>query len=206
MIGLKSFLKEFSKLSGGELTHDALFARQRELVRCGLLPVREGRGPGSGVPLTPDTFATFLIGLLATDSLTDLGERTAQLCKARPLEFAAKKGSWRPRTTFHSDVAKALVGDRIAGYIPLLEDSPDSDGAFYLGIQVTRPWRGMILCYQPLQMPDGTKRNSTRGYEYTLGQEAKKAASVLPRTVSIEQELFWATSVSLERFMREDSK
>jgi hypothetical protein len=84
MIGLKTFLQDFAKTTG-LASFDSLYERQRELVRCGLLPSVEGRGPGSGVPLNPETLATLLIGLLATDKLADLGERTDVLCKARPV-------------------------------------------------------------------------------------------------------------------------
>jgi hypothetical protein len=201
MIGLKSFLKEISKLGGGEPSHDALYARQRELARCGLLPIREGRGPGSGVPLSSDTLAVFLIGLLATDSLTDLGERTAQLCNARPLEFL-KGGSKRPRATFRGDVAKALVGSRIPGFGVGEDLGPDVK--LYSGIQVTRHWRGVILGHRPVRMPNGAEREAMHGVEYTLGQEAKSesdSASILSRTVSLEQEWFWTICMRFRHFM-----
>jgi hypothetical protein len=204
MIGLKLFLKEFSHLTGGELSHDALYARQRELTRCGLFPVREGRGPGSGVPLSADTLAVFLIGLLATDSLTDLGERTAQLCDARPLDFP-KGGGWgtrRSRATFRSDVAKALMGSRIAGFRAGEDLGPDVKQ--YAGIQVTWHWRGVILGHRPIRLPDGTERDSIHGVEYTLGQEAKNesdSASILSRTVSLEREWFWALCMKFRHFM-----
>jgi hypothetical protein len=93
------------------------------------------------------------------------------------------------------------MGQRIAG-IPGAEPA---HAPLYLGIQVTRHWRGVILGRHPIQTPGGTE--SMRALEYTLGQEAKnEAASILSRTVSIEQEWFWAAQNSLQHFMREDSK
>ena len=197
MIGLKSFLKEFSDFTDGELSHDALYARQRELVRCGLLPTREGRGPGSGVPLLPDTLATFLIGLLATDSLTDLGERTAQLCSACPFEFLKGKSRRIARATFHADVAKALVGSTIRGFQP----GDDLHENLYSGIQVTRHWRGVILQNRDIQTPDGTLRDGMQGVEYLVGEDQRLASSMLSRTVSIEQELFWTLCLRLRHYM-----
>jgi hypothetical protein len=198
MIGLKTFLKEFSGFTGGELSHDALYARQRELVRCGLLPSREGRGPGSGVPLSPDTLATFLIGLLATDSLTDLGEHTAQLCKARPLEVSKGRSSSRiGRPTFRADVARVLIGSKITGFQP----GDDINQNLYSGIQVTRHWRGVLLQNREIQTPDGNKREGMQGVEYLVGEDQRLASSMLSRTVSIEQELFWMLCLRLRHYM-----
>src|SRR4051812_46787232 len=100
MSSLKSFLYVIADSVGQSPA--ALYERQRVLVRHGLLPVREGRGPGSGVPLTAETLATFLIGLLVSDGLTNLAEHTANLCSARPLI-----GSYRRGSAFRTDVAKA---------------------------------------------------------------------------------------------------
>jgi hypothetical protein len=207
MIGLKSFLKEFSDLTQGELSHDALYARQRELVRCGLLPVREGRGPGSGVPLSADTLATFLIGLLATDSLIDLGERTAQLCDARPLDFPKGELARRSRATFRGDVAKALMGSEIAGFgtdaIPVewVGATARAEPNPYSGIQVTRHWRGVILGYRRIEMPDGTVRHAVHGAEYFCRKAKGESASVLARAVSIEQSPFWVLCMRFRHFM-----
>jgi hypothetical protein len=176
MIGLKSFMREFSALTNGELSPDALFERHKELVRCGLLPTRPGRGPGSGVPLTPETLATFLIGLLVTDSLTDLGERTAQLSAARPV----RRGRSKRTDTFHAAVAKALTGEI----------------GEYLGIQVTRHWRGVVL-----ENPGADDPDSVRSVEYLVSEEQRLASPMISRTVSIEGKLFWTLCQRLRQDM-----
>src|SRR5450759_4875930 len=115
MIGLRTFLKDFAETT--QLARfDTLYERQRELVRCGLLPQLRGRGPGSGVPLSAETLATFLISVLASDKLADLGERTAMLCQARAL-INNKKGDKHRlgNSNFHMDVARALLQERKVG-------------------------------------------------------------------------------------------
>ena len=49
------------------MTPDALYERQRALVRAGLLKGVEGKGPGSGVRATPYATALLLIAVLAAD-------------------------------------------------------------------------------------------------------------------------------------------
>lgn len=149
-----------------------------------MLPVREGRGPGSGVPLTAETVATFLIGLLATDSLTDLAQRTAALCSAKPSKETAKGGN-----TFHSDLANALTA---AGNSPT-----KSRLSRCAGVRVTRHWRGVLLANEPVLDKDGLAVKSYRPVEYLVSQEARQEAPVLTHTVSLEMEAFWFVCVRL---------
>ena len=82
---LRSYLYKLSKLLG--LTPIALYERQRELVRAGLLHAEGTRGPGAGVRLSPELVAVLLISVLATDSLSEVAERTREIAgaTARPI-------------------------------------------------------------------------------------------------------------------------
>jgi hypothetical protein len=192
MSSLKTFLH---RIAGRlQVSPAALYERQRELVRHGLLPVREGRGPGSGVPLTPETVATFLIGLLATDSLTDLAEHTASLCSAKPLMIDRSKRSTRRGRTFHSDLTQALLDSEFTGV--------DLDTPIKLrcaGIQVTRHWRGTLLQMHQLPDKNGELAGGFQGVEYVVSEEARLEASVISHTASIEFDPFWFISIHLRR-------
>ncbi|MGY3234097.1 hypothetical protein ACVMAJ_000987 [Bradyrhizobium sp. USDA 4448] len=176
MSSLKTFLHDISGRL--RMSPASLYERQRELVRGGLLPVREGRGPGSGVPLTPETVATFLIGLLATDSLTDLAERTAGLSSAKPVIL----GSQPPVSTrtFHSDLADALI--------------EKANTPRYMGVQVTRHWRGLLLLDRPIALDKEGFVEGVASVEYVVSEEARVEAPVLAHTVSLEAEYFWMVS------------
>ncbi len=188
MIGLRTFLKDFAGYCD-DGSFDALYERQRELVRCGLLPVIGGRGPGSGVPLTSDTLATFLIALLVTESLKEVGELTTVLSGARPLIAGSKSGVVRSNTrTFHGDVSKALTGAKIAGFA----SSRDLKKTLTGGLQVTRHWRGVLL--QDIELENGNRKTRTegvQGIEYTVGVGARLAAPIISITSSIEGEPWW---------------
>src|SRR5579872_2549940 len=82
MIGLKAALPEISGVLGASA--DALYERQRALVRLGLLEAKEGRGPGSGVELSARALATLIIALMATDSLAETDVRVLRLASAKP--------------------------------------------------------------------------------------------------------------------------
>jgi hypothetical protein len=94
-----------------DMTPDALYERQRALVRAGLLKGVEGKGPGSGVRATPYATALLLIAVLATDSLSEVGERTKQFASLK-----AEAGSC-PATgkkTFVSALAAILASPRLS--------------------------------------------------------------------------------------------
>ena len=188
MSGLKSFLPAIAEtLDCGSA---ALYEIQRELIRHALLPIRGGRGPGSGVPLTPETVATILIAILANDGLADVARHTASLCSARPLHVTNR--TTRRGAIFLSDVAKALVGSRIAGFQP----GDDLHKNLYNGIQVTRHWRGVLL--QGVEL--GTKKGAMdgiQGVEYVVSDDARLASPVISLTASIEMEPFWGVCMRL---------
>jgi hypothetical protein len=74
MISLKSLIPSLAKAVG--MSPNAVYERQRALVRAGLLKPRPGRGPGSGVPATAHSLAMLLISLLAPTGLSDVEEQT----------------------------------------------------------------------------------------------------------------------------------
>jgi|APCry1669193181_1035450.scaffolds.fasta_scaffold75043_2 hypothetical protein len=185
MIGLKSFLKEFADYCD-DGSFDALYERQRELVRCGLLPVRGGRGPGSGVPLTAETLATFLIGLLATDSLSEVGPRTEQFCNARPIIVGAKKNTRSKSRTLHSDLSKVLSGGQIVGFNP-----SDDKERLYGGLQITRYWKATILQYQEVKAGKNHSIEGVQGIEYLASHDEWVKSPIISRTASLETDGWW---------------
>lgn len=82
MTSLKGYVPGLARILG--TTPDALYERQRALVRAGLLDPGEGRGPGSGVRATAPAVAFLLISTLATDRLNESGARVQGLADARP--------------------------------------------------------------------------------------------------------------------------
>lgn len=66
-------------------TPAALYERQRALVRAGILEQSEGRGPGSGVAVSPYSVALLLVAVLATDSLTETAEKVRIFATAKSI-------------------------------------------------------------------------------------------------------------------------
>ena len=64
-------------------TAAALYERQRALMRAGILLCSPGRGPGSGVQVSPQSVALLLIGISTTDSLSDTPEKVRIFAGAR---------------------------------------------------------------------------------------------------------------------------
>ena len=94
-----------------QLSPHTLYERQRVLVRSGLLPYVEGRGPGSGVRLTVDAVAMLLISILATDDLAAAAEPTrtlAHLKRVRPDVRVKPKSLWAAQS-FKTVISKALA-------------------------------------------------------------------------------------------------
>jgi hypothetical protein len=109
MAGLKSFLYGAAPILG--TTGAALYERQRALVTLGVLKPARGRGPGSGVPLTPDGIAAVLISILATDNLAEVDDRVVGLINAIPF-LLQDRGDWikNGRPTFCADLGSILAG------------------------------------------------------------------------------------------------
>jgi hypothetical protein len=82
MISLNKFLPQISGFLN--TTPAALYERQRQLVRLGILTAEKGHGPGSGVKLSADGVAALLIALLATDNLSDTNDQIRLFLDSRP--------------------------------------------------------------------------------------------------------------------------
>jgi hypothetical protein len=83
MTSLKGYIPALARLLG--MTPAALYERQRALVRAGMLPQSEGRGPGSGVRLTASSVAMLVICVLAADNLSTSEARVRAIAPARPI-------------------------------------------------------------------------------------------------------------------------
>jgi hypothetical protein len=201
MIGLKLFLRDFANIND-DGSFDAFYERQRELVRCGLLPVRGGRGPGSGVPLTAETLATFLIGLLATDGLADVGIKTKQLCDAKPMIIGPKGWAQRKGRTFHADLSRALLGSTITGFQP----GDDLHANLYAGVLVTRHWRGVLMQNRELENGKNQRAEGMQGIEYVVSEEERLASPIISHTASIEMEPWWTLCLRLREALKIEKK
>jgi hypothetical protein len=106
MSSLKAFLPNVARAFG--TTPDAVYTRQRALIGLGLLPILEGKGPGSGVLLTADALAVLIIAILAADTLSETDQRVVALCEARDDTLLSEHGIPHPRT-FRAAVAQAVT-------------------------------------------------------------------------------------------------
>jgi hypothetical protein len=77
MISLKSYAPVLARYLF--TTPDALYERQRKLVRAGLLASTTGRGPGSGIRVTPPVVSMMVIAEMATGSLADIDVAVQEL-------------------------------------------------------------------------------------------------------------------------------
>lgn len=86
MISLKSYIPVLAADTG--MTSEALYERQRALMRAGMLEATKGHGPGSGAKMTRESVATLVISILATDRLSAAAARTEAIATARPVDRA----------------------------------------------------------------------------------------------------------------------
>ncbi|WP_130220315.1 hypothetical protein [Bradyrhizobium genosp. SA-3] len=136
MTSLTSLLPTLAPLLG--LTEQALYERQRALVRMSLLPAPKGRGRGSGAEATPDTVARLLTAVLATDNLSDTDERVQRLAFA---PFVGKKGDrcpWTGARTF-VEALSFLLSEQAA-----IPPAPKLDGHTSIHVYRREP-RAMIV-------------------------------------------------------------
>jgi hypothetical protein len=66
-----------------DLTPAALYERQRQLVRLGLISTPSKTGPGAGVRATPDNVAMLLLSCMASDSLSEIATRIMKIARLR---------------------------------------------------------------------------------------------------------------------------
>src|SRR4051812_41014393 len=78
---LRVFGEKLASILGS--TPDAIYERQRSLVRAGLLELA-GRGRKGGTKATPRNIALLLIAFLASDSPVDAGTRAKKLAAMKP--------------------------------------------------------------------------------------------------------------------------
>jgi hypothetical protein len=115
MTSLKALLPELAEIF--DSTPDALYERQRQLIRLGLLrKLTRGRGPGSGVPLTADNLAPLIIALAATDNLSDTDDRVCKLCDASPLfkPTCPLTGAKTFKTAMAQILGSTKIADRVS--------------------------------------------------------------------------------------------
>jgi hypothetical protein len=68
-----------------DLTPAALYERQRQLVRLGLIDNPANKGRGAGVRATPANVAMLLLACMASDSLSEIATRSTRLARLRSL-------------------------------------------------------------------------------------------------------------------------
>lgn len=125
MVSLNSFLPALSDLVG--VTPGVLYERQRSLVQLGLLESKPGRGPGSGVRLSPHNVGVLLLNYAGTDSLSETS-RTERVCAAT---FHGNEGKRTCPITgkmyFLDIVIAALTNSDLAARLPWIEIETNSD-------------------------------------------------------------------------------
>jgi hypothetical protein len=153
---LKAFLPTLAEPFG--LTPLGLYERQRALIRGGVIPAGESRGPGKGVRLTPKVAATMLIALLSTENVNDIAEKAAAVATFKSIHGKDMRPGLikRPgrcpftgKATFGAALAELLSSIKLAERLleinvyrtaPVLAASlsfgdrvPDVDGYVYTG-------------------------------------------------------------------------
>lgn len=81
MSGLKSVITIAAQSSGHGT--ERFYGHQRRLVRAGLLKMRPGHGPGSGVEATPENIALFFLSFAAEQTAHDLANMAAKIITLR---------------------------------------------------------------------------------------------------------------------------
>ena len=139
-LGLKWFIPQISEELG--LTPDALYSRQRELVRAGLLKHIGLRGPGSGVRLTPENVAILLIAVLASDNVSEIIRPTRKLANAKRKGRGSSLGG---AATFKTALVNALsdqsINDQISSVTVHRQDG-NSDFHLRNGVKSMRRLSG----------------------------------------------------------------
>jgi hypothetical protein len=118
---LKAFLPIFVEPFG--LTPLGLYERQKALIRGGVIPAGESRGPGKGLRLTPKVAATMLIALLSTENVNDIAEKAAAVASFKSIHGKDMRPGLvkRPgrcpftgKTTFRAAMAELLASRELA--------------------------------------------------------------------------------------------
>jgi hypothetical protein len=83
MDSLKRYSERLAPRLG--LTPAALYERQRQLVRLGLISEPSKMGPGAGVRATPENVALLLLSVMVSDSLSETAKRILDETRHRSL-------------------------------------------------------------------------------------------------------------------------
>jgi hypothetical protein len=113
MGSLKLFIPSLADVLG--VNRHALYERQRVLMRENLLTAIPGRGPGSGVRISPASVGMLLISFLATDGLADAGPDTKALAQAKYVERPADE--LRSAKTFRAAITNMLAFEDVAAAV-----------------------------------------------------------------------------------------
>jgi len=88
MPSLKTYSAKLAELLG--ITQAVIYERQRALVKAGLLSYENGRGPGSGVKVSPESVAMLIVATLAANNLAETGERALDVAGATSTRASGK--------------------------------------------------------------------------------------------------------------------
>jgi hypothetical protein len=117
MISLKSYCGPLSNVL--DLTPDALYERQRVLVRVGYLGgAVAGKGPGSGIRASRANVAKLILSTLATDALSEIDEKTRKLAAVKS---SGGKCPFTGETRFYNALEKILSGGELAEAVHSVE-------------------------------------------------------------------------------------
>jgi hypothetical protein len=112
MTGLKSYVPVLAGYLS--MTPDALYERQRKLVRAGLIVGTAGRGPGSGARVTPPVVSLLVIAVLAADDLADIDAVVRKLADQRS---DAGRCPLTGNSTFGDALALVFASESIASSV-----------------------------------------------------------------------------------------
>src|SRR6266576_3743634 len=109
-------LKSYVPVLAGYLstTPDALYERQRKLARAGLIVGTAGRGPGSGIRVTPPVVSLLVIAALAADDLANIDVVVRKLADQRN---DAGRCPLTGGSTFGDALALVLASESIASSV-----------------------------------------------------------------------------------------
>jgi hypothetical protein len=131
MVSLKAFSETLAPFLAS--TPAALYERQRALIRLGMLPPPV-QGRGHGLPATPETVATLIVAVMATDNLSDTDQRVRRMAKARYSsrqdDAAQHKAGVRCKLTgkvcFVDALAAILGSERLAAEVIVINASRET--------------------------------------------------------------------------------
>jgi hypothetical protein len=108
MTSLKTLIPELADAL--EMKPSSIYERQRALTRAGLLEMRPGKGPGSGVLATPESLAFLLISL-TVPSLSEVERQTKAIAV---LKTRRKRCPLTGKGTFGGALTAVLQSEKLA--------------------------------------------------------------------------------------------